>query len=118
MINAKLSRPVFYIKLQYSPKKGSSQKTLKGTIERLTLSKNLVLAHVHAIINEDIKILYDSTANKSMRKYKKFVYFNATKLVLPNKQAEPFKNITTPDVYIIHDTLSLQNSILKLIRNL
>jgi hypothetical protein len=117
MFSSILPKPVFKIKLPDSPDKGSSQKSAKETIETLVLSKNMVLAHVHTVIDEVIEIIYDiSSANKSMRKCKKsLALFNVTKLTLPNKHAEPFKIIPTPEPYLIGDTSSLQNSVLKLI---
>ena len=82
MFNGKISCPVFHIKLQDSPEKGSPQKASKDTIEKLALSQNLVLAHVHTMVDEVIEILYNiKAANKSMQKGKKaLAYFNVTKL--------------------------------------
>jgi hypothetical protein len=69
MFNIKLSWPVFSIKPQDSQGKGSSQKTSKETTEKLVVSKNVVLAHVHNLINEVIAMIYDTkAANVSMRK--------------------------------------------------
>ena len=71
MFNGKLSCPVFHIKLQDSPEKGSPQKASKDPIKKLALSKNLVLAHVHTMVDEVIEILYKmKAANKSMQKCK------------------------------------------------
>ena len=72
MFNGKLSRPVFIIKPQDSPEKGSSKKPLKETIEELVVSKNVVLAHVHNLIDEVIAMInYIKSANTSMTKCKK-----------------------------------------------
>ena len=117
MFSGVLPKPVFNIKLIDSLEKGTSPKSARESIEKLVLSKNVVLAHVHTMIDEVIKIIYNvSSANKSMRKCKKsLALFNVIKLTLPNKHAEPFKIIPTPEPYLIGDTSSLQNSVLKLI---
>ena len=111
--------PVFHIKLQDSSEKGS-QKSSKETIEKLTLRKNVFLAHVHTTIDEVIKILYNiKAANKSMQKCKKaLAYFNVSKLTLPKNHSVLVELIKTPGMKFIHNTISLQNSVLELIWNL
>jgi len=118
--NNKFCWPVFNIKLQDSPEKGSSQKLSKETITKLILSKYIILAHVHIMIDEVIEMIYDiKTANISMRKVKKaFALFDATMFTLPEQHAAPFNLITIPGPYFIFDTNSLQNLVLELIRNL
>ena len=58
-------------------------------------------------------------ANMSMQKCKKaHALFNTTKFTLPDEHAAPFNLITIPKPYFIHDTDSLQNSVLELIQNI
>jgi hypothetical protein len=120
MFSGILPKPVFNIKLLDSLEKGSSQKSARKTIEKLIVSKNMVLAHVHNMLDEVIEIIYNiSSTNKSMRKCKKsLALFNVTKIIVPNEHAESFNIKPTVEPYFIDDTSSLQNSVLKLIQNL
>ena len=79
--------------------------------------KNVVIAHVHNMIDEVTDMIYDiKAANSSMRKCKKVLaLFNATMFILPNEHAAPFNLVTIPKPYFIRDTISLQNSVLELI---
>jgi hypothetical protein len=72
------------------------------------------------MIDEVIDMIYDiKAANVSMRKCKKaLALFNAIKLMLPNKHASQFNLVTIPEPCFNCDTISLQNSVLELIRNL
>ena len=109
---------LFNTKLQETQEKGSSQKSDKEKIEKLTLSKKGILAHVHNMIDEDIEMIYDiKAANSSTRKCKKaLALFNAT-LTLPDEHAAPFNLLTIPVINFICDAISLQNSDLELIQN-
>lgn len=110
-----LPRPVFHTKLQESSEKGSTQKESKDTIEKLTLTKNLVLVHLYTMIDEFIKILYNiETAKCRMA----FIALKATKLTISQKSAVAFDNITIPEVNFIHDAELSQKLILKLVCNL
>lgn len=111
---------LFNIKLQETQEKGSSQKSDKEKIEKLTLSKKGILAHVHNMLNEVIDTLCKiNSVIRCMRMCKKALgLFNITKLTSPNKHVALFDLITTPEPYFIQDTISLHNSVLDLIRNL
>jgi hypothetical protein len=69
--------------------------------------------HAHDVI----EIIYDiSSSNTSTRKCKKsLTLFNITRVALHIKHAVPFNIIPTPEPYLIGNTSSLQNSVLKLI---
>ena len=71
------------------------------------------------MVDEVIEIPYHIKAvNKPMQKCKKALdYFTVTKLTLPKKLAAPFDHITNLDVSLIHDSISLQNTIIELICN-
>ena len=65
-------------------------KIIEETIEKLILSKNVVLAHVHNMIDEVIEMIYDTkAATMSMRKCKKALVLFITKLGLPNNMVNP-----------------------------
>jgi hypothetical protein len=109
MSNSQIPQPVFHIKLQDSPEKGSSQKSSKTTIEKLVLSKNVVFAHVHKMINGVIEMSYDiKAANSSTSKCKKlpdlFCHHHAH---ITQQHAATLNLITILGPYFICDTISL-----------
>jgi hypothetical protein len=120
MVNGKLPWPVFNIKPQDYPEKRSCQQTSKDNIEKLVVSKSVALDHVCNMIDKVIDMIYNiKAANFSLRKCKKALsHYHMTTFILPNEHAALFYLITIPKPYVIHDTISLQNSVLELIWNL
>ena len=105
MFNGKLSWPAFPSNSKILWKKDLLKKR----------PKRLLKNSLHFMLNEVINLIYNiKFANLSMRKCKKsLAHFNAIRFMLPEEHAA--KLFTW---YFIHDTISMQNSVLELIRNL